>query len=164
MVMVMMSTVLTDTDTGIETDTDTTTAIHQSSLLAEFTAGLVSSQVVEAGKATLAAQAMELAQHVLMFGPVGGHVALEVGALAVEELSADVAVHLVAVVAGGDVFVAHLLVHEGFGTAGERAFEQSLAAAVGLFGLQAVWADDGGGRVGRRGYQRCQMFLRHVPC
>lgn len=74
MMMVMMSTVLTDTDI----ETNTTGAIHQSSLLAEFAAGLVSPQVVEAGKAALAAQAVELAQHMLVFRPVGGHVALEV--------------------------------------------------------------------------------------
>lgn len=42
---------------------------------------------------------MKLAQHMLMLRPMGGHMALEVGALAIEKLSANVAIHLVAVVA-----------------------------------------------------------------
>lgn len=48
----------------------------------------------------------------------------EVGAFAVEELAADVAVHFVAVVARRNVLVTHLFVHEGFRTSRKRAFER----------------------------------------
>jgi len=128
------------------------TRARQRRSLAKLATHLVSPEVVEPGESALAAQFVELADHVLMLGPVRRHVSLEVRPLTVEVLAADVAVHLVAVVARRHVLVAHLLVHERLRTAEKRALEWALGVG-------------GGVSVGRRrgrGHGR-QMFLRDVP-
>lgn len=107
--------------------TATTTArIRQRSPLAKLATRLVAAQIIHPGEAALAAQTVELAERVLVLGPVRRHVPLEIRPLAVQVLAADVAVHLVAVVARRHVLVAHLLVHERLGAARERAFERAL--------------------------------------
>lgn len=153
--------------------------IDQTGLLAKLAASLMSSKVIETGKASLAAQTVELAQHVLMFGSMGGHVAFEVGPFAVQVLAADVAVHFVAVVAASDVFVAHLLVHERLGTARVCAFEGTALVVVVMMVLGVRISTNtvrrGGGFTGvvmmmaattvigicQHG---CKMFLGYVSC
>jgi hypothetical protein len=102
----------------------------QASLLPKLTTGLMSPEIIQPWKAALTAHAVEFTQHMLMLGPVGSHVAFEIGPFAVQILPADMAVHFIAVVAACDVVVTHLLVHERLGTSGERAFEG--AAVIGL--------------------------------
>lgn len=128
-VMVMVRRGAINVDVDVDVDSRHAVADRVDQLfgsLAEFTAGLVSSEIVDAGKASLAPQCVELAQHVLVLRAVGGHVAFEVGPFAVQVRVADGTVHLVAVVARRDVLVAHLLVHERLGAAREGAFERSL--------------------------------------
>ena len=59
----------------------------------------------------------------LMLRLMTRHMPFEITSFGVQPLIADIAVHLVSIVAAGDVLVANLLVHEGFGAAGESAFE-----------------------------------------
>jgi hypothetical protein len=96
---------------------DSTTS--QGGLLSNLTTSLMSAQIIQPGKSPLTPQAVKLAQHVLVLGSVRGHVAFEIAPLAVQILSTDVAVHLVALVAARHVLVADLLVHETLETAGE---------------------------------------------
>ncbi len=101
----------------------------QSGLLSKLATSLMPAQIIEAGKPPLTPQTVELAQHMLVLGSVRGHVAFEIATLAVQILSADVTVHLVALVAACHVLVADLLVHEALKTAGERAFERASFAS-----------------------------------
>lgn len=134
-------------------DTCTTTAGQKSLLaLAKLTTRLVPPQVVQSGKSPLATQAVKLTQHVLMFWSMRGHVPFEVAPFAVQVLTADVTVHLVALVAGRDVVVTDLFVHEALGAAGERTFEGTTfvgggsGSSVGPGGCSRRGNVRGGGR------------------
>lgn len=135
--MVMMCS-LTSTNTSSASGAST---VHQCSFLSKFTASLVAPQIVQPGESPLTTQTMELAQHVLMLRAMCRHVALEIRSFAVQKLAADVTVHLVPIVRGCDVLVAHLLVHERLGTARECAFEEPFA----VIGCGGGWVRGCGG-------------------
>ena len=64
-----------------------------------------------------------LANHVLMFRSMTGHVSSEITAFAVEELTADVTVCPVLAGVRGEVFGQDLLVHESLRASGKATFE-----------------------------------------
>jgi hypothetical protein len=70
---------------------------------------------------------MKLAQHVLMLRFMRRHMSFEIGPFAIQVNFADRAVHLIPTVVSGDVFVADVLMHEGFVTAGEGAREAGVS-------------------------------------
>jgi hypothetical protein len=103
--------------------------------LPKLTTRLMPPQIIQPREPPFTTQVVKLAQHMLMLGPVRGHVALKVAALAIEVDAADWAEHLVAAVVRGHVLVADVLVLEGFGAVGECAFE----GAFGGGGMQMVF-------------------------
>lgn len=82
---------------------------------------------------------MVLADHVFMLWLMTGHMPLEVASFVVQELLADMTVHLVLARVTGHVVVANLLVHESLVAARVVALERSI-------------------RIG----EVCQMLLRDV--
>ncbi len=84
----------------------------QRGLLEKLTARLMPPQIIQPRKSPLTSQMVKLADHMLMLRLMACHVPFKVTSLGIQPLLADVAVHLISVVAAGDVVVAHLLVHE----------------------------------------------------
>lgn len=98
------------------------TKTTSSNSLAILATRLMSPQIVQPGEAPRTPQLLMPALDVLVLGIVVGHVASEIGAFGVQRLMADRAVHSFTVMAARHVLVPHLLVHERFVAACDRAF------------------------------------------
>lgn len=118
--------------------------VHRS-LLAIFAAPLMSPQVVQSRKPSLAAQMVPLADEMLVLRFVARHVPSEVGSFGVQELIADMAVSLVLTGMRGEMRHQHLLVHERLGASGESAFERP-AVVVGVGSGEMLLRDVAGER------------------
>ena len=97
--------------------------VVHSSFLAILATALVSSEIVQARKSSLAAQMMPLADEMFMFRSMACHVSSKVGAFSVQELVTNVTVGLVIAGVRGQMRHENLFVHERLGAAWKRALK-----------------------------------------
>ena len=95
-------------------------------LLPKLTTRLMSSQIIQSRKPSLAPHPMILAQHMLVLRSMRRHMSFKVAAFTVEVDLADGTIHLVAAVVARHVLVADVLVSKGLRAVRQCAFEGSL--------------------------------------